>query len=576
MWKLFPAARKRHLFLLQEKPRAWESDSESASEAGEPSPPISSSAASPESCCCEALPQLPPVPGVSGGAAEEKSDEGREGTAGCIRHVRLQHFESAWWTLMAAPLVKASDLPFRLFCRKYGSRVCYSQMLYSSEVLRNPNYVQQMLRSSARDRPLVIQLAGNDPEIFLRAAQLLQGVCDAIDLNLGCPQREARRDVFGSFLLSDPQHHDRVLEMVRRAVGKLRIPVFAKIRLLERQEETLGFCRRLEKAGIALLVVHARKQGDVRQRRAGPPDLRQVRAIQKTLRIPVITNGGIRSWEDIRAHLRSTGAAGVMSGEGLLGNPSLFAPSLLFSQEHQETKARVVSSSSPDGEADCHLCGQEEAFLEWVEKGSPKLISGGGESGDDAWEAILYSEDFPPPAVSESSAEEERERREVMDERIVIPSRLRPKFLNRLGLALEYLEWVETVEPGLPLFLVRFHLKHIADEPLWRTRLKDEILEGRSLQELKDCLVRCWRIVAFWKPRPLRKRRRISGDGCGGSGPVEAEDPKEKQKQLSIIHRRRKALEEEEKKESGWIRPSGLARFCPVHKIWREPPDAPH
>ena len=38
-----------------------------------------------------------------------------------------------------------------------------------------------------------IQFCSNDPEVFTEAALLAEPYCDAVDLNLGCPQIIAKR-----------------------------------------------------------------------------------------------------------------------------------------------------------------------------------------------------------------------------------------------------------------------------------------------------------------------------------------------------------------------------------------------
>lgn len=47
---------------------------------------------------------------------------------------------------------------------------------------------------------LSFQFCGNDPQTLLEAGLLAQDHCDAIDINLGCPQSVASRGHYGAFL----------------------------------------------------------------------------------------------------------------------------------------------------------------------------------------------------------------------------------------------------------------------------------------------------------------------------------------------------------------------------------------
>ena len=68
-------------------------------------------------------------------------------------------------------------------------------------MVTDKNYKATNFSTCPKDRPLIVQFCGNDPDTLLAAARMVENECDAVDLNLGCPQGIAKRGRYGSFLL---------------------------------------------------------------------------------------------------------------------------------------------------------------------------------------------------------------------------------------------------------------------------------------------------------------------------------------------------------------------------------------
>jgi tRNA-dihydrouridine synthase len=150
------------------------------------------------------------------------------------------------------------------------------------------------------------------------------------DLNLGCPQRVAFQGHFGSFLL-DEVDRVLVLNMVRTIAENSIVPIFVKIRLLDKVEDTLKLCQQLMEAGASLIAIHGRYRVNLVNRtgpgaRDGPAHLDQIQYIRQRLpsSFPLIANGNIINWDDCQNNLTLSSCNGIMSAEGLLDNPALF------------------------------------------------------------------------------------------------------------------------------------------------------------------------------------------------------------------------------------------------------------
>jgi len=163
-----------------------------------------------------------------------------------------------------------------MLTRKYGADICYTPMFHARLFSTSDKYRKDMFTPCKEDRPLVVQFCANDPNILLNAAKLVEDHCDAVDINLGCPQGIARKGNYGSFLL---EKTELIISMVTKLKQHLKVPVTCKIRCLPNEADTLFLARQIEKAGASLLTVHGRTREHNKQT-VGPANWCMIRRIK--------------------------------------------------------------------------------------------------------------------------------------------------------------------------------------------------------------------------------------------------------------------------------------------------------
>ncbi|PWN21132.1 Dus-domain-containing protein [Microstroma glucosiphilum] len=238
---------------------------------------------------------------------------------------------------IVAPMVSASELPWRTLSRRYGADLCYSPMINCRSLVDSLHGKSKNSRAKAlewfdvdlgeegsgEDKMLVVQLAGSDPKIILEAAEHVQDHCLAVDLNLGCPQHIAKRGHYGSYLQED---WPLIFNIINTLHLNLRIPVTAKMRVFDDVERTVAYAKMLQHAGAQIVTVHGRTR-EQKGHKTGVADWEKIRAVKQALDVPVFANGNILYGEDLQSALDKTGADGVMSAEGNLYNPTIFSTS---------------------------------------------------------------------------------------------------------------------------------------------------------------------------------------------------------------------------------------------------------
>ncbi|KAL2271727.1 hypothetical protein VTJ83DRAFT_1098 [Remersonia thermophila] len=243
---------------------------------------------------------------------------------------------------IVAPMVDQSEFAWRMLSRSFhpeserASVLAYSPMFHARQFIESQKYRDQHFQATrpgsttpwldgnpAFDRPLFVQFCANDPDVLLAAARIVAPHCDAVDLNLGCPQNIAKKGRYGSFLQED---QDLIHRMIRILHENLDVPVTAKIRILDTPEATLAYAKNVLSAGASILTVHGRRR-EQKGHLTGLADWQMIRYLRDNLppETVLFANGNILEHEDLERCLAATGADGVMSAEGNLSNPGLFA-----------------------------------------------------------------------------------------------------------------------------------------------------------------------------------------------------------------------------------------------------------
>ena len=238
---------------------------------------------------------------------------------------RSRHFP-----LSVAPMMDRTDRHYRYFMRQITRRtLLYTEMITVPAILNGDR--PHLLDFSPLEKPLVLQLGGDDPQGLAECARIAEDWdYDEINLNVGCPSNRVQSGNFGACLMAEPDRVARAVEAMQKAS---RLPVSVKHRIgiddLDRYEDMVNFVRTVASAGCQYFSVHARKawlQGlDPKQNRTIPP-LRYEEVHRLKQEFPnlfIEINGGFTSLEQSKAQLDKVDA--VMIGRAAYDEPFIFA-----------------------------------------------------------------------------------------------------------------------------------------------------------------------------------------------------------------------------------------------------------
>ncbi len=233
-----------------------------------------------------------------------------------------------------APMLGITNRHYRNMMRFITRETClYTEMIHHDAILYcQGNKMKNEIEISEIEKPIVIQLGGNNPETLEKIALLCKEYnFDEININCGCPSSKVQNYNFGACLMKDPEVVADLAKRIRN-VSNLEVTVKCRLGLNEYSEEFLNdFISNVSSKGqVSHFIMHARlaiMDMDTDKNRKIPPlqhdTVRGLKKIYPHLNFSL--NGGIKTLEEIDNLLKCQEYYGVMIGRAAYEKPWMFA-----------------------------------------------------------------------------------------------------------------------------------------------------------------------------------------------------------------------------------------------------------
>ena len=237
--------------------------------------------------------------------------------------VKIGNLELGEFPLLLAPMEDVSDPPFRAVCKENGADLMYTEFISSEGLIRDAAKSLQKLDIFEYERPIGIQIFGNEIESMKEAAAIAEAAGpDILDINYGCPVHKVACKGAGAGILLDI---DKMVSMTAEIVKRVNIPVTVKTRLGWSHDNIriVEVAERLQDVGIQAISIHARTR---QQMYKGEADWSYLNLVKDNprLTIPVFGNGDIDSPEKAKEYKEKYNVDGMMIGRASIGYPWVF------------------------------------------------------------------------------------------------------------------------------------------------------------------------------------------------------------------------------------------------------------
>ena len=237
--------------------------------------------------------------------------------------VKIGNIEFGEFPLLLAPMEDVSDPPFRAVCKENGADMMYTEFISAEALIRDAAKSVQKLDIYDYERPIGIQIFGENIESMREAASIAEAAQpELVDINYGCPVKKVACKGAGAGILLDLP---KMQKMTEEIVKQVSLPVTVKTRLGwdDSTIRIVEVAKRLQDVGIQALTIHGRTR---QQMYKGEADWTKIAEVKNhpDIHIPIFGNGDIDSPEKALEYKNKYEVDGIMIGRAAIGYPWIF------------------------------------------------------------------------------------------------------------------------------------------------------------------------------------------------------------------------------------------------------------
>lgn len=221
-----------------------------------------------------------------------------------------------------APMAGYTDHAFRLIAKEYGASLVFTEMVSVYSIIHHRQKISKLLYFSKKEKPIGIQLFGNNSLLFNEAAKIAADLgFDMVDINFGCPANKIIRTKAGAYLHKDLKAVEETIRNTVKGAGKIPVSIKMRSGWDDKNKNFLDIAKIAEDNGVKIITLHPRTR---MQMFKGQSNWQHIKELKSHSRLFIIGNGDVVDRDSALRMMKETGCDAVMIGRATIGNPFIF------------------------------------------------------------------------------------------------------------------------------------------------------------------------------------------------------------------------------------------------------------